>query len=909
MKKNQFTVILLLLLCLHVNSQDLSRYKQTYIYRNNTERIRMNAGKLVQSVRIATSEELSDLEKVRTHYPLTYPRAVSANKLSETRNYINSFNIVRNGNNVEGDSFPTSIDYLTTDNQIMILEYLEAIAYSSQRNSSDNLLFQDFIDHIINEEILYKFPPLLTNNYTPIRSITSSLINLISVCNDTQRIEILKILSWVSGYDIVHETSEKIHRERLLTIDHLFLLTESYFYYACYMPDNIAVEELKKLSIFLEISTEYHDGDWDILKRDGTSFHHWTHFNAYMYGYNPWISGISSLKGTMYKIGKEAYNRLKKGMVSMYIMSNRDTSGNFYANSLSGRHPLYGLKNPVTMQSFERMVEIGGDILGTEIDEELASQYNYFFKSDKYNVEPANMDGYYQFNYSPIGVYRKDNWVVTMRAPTTNFWGAEIYSGQNRFGRHQSHGTLEVMYDGDPIYSGIPTSGQGWDWNVVPGATTVHYTNWLDLMPNRNTTARFDQFTKTKDYAGALAWDDFGIFTSDFDQEDTWGSLRFTPTNLEFKKTVFVFDGMLISLGSDIKSSGSYNDNMITATNLFQSANQDSNKSVIVNGQSMTSGSSPITLGSDANHWLITPEGTGYYLPKGNDPLIIKNGMQEGPKYDGSDINNPFKTNAAKAYINHGVKPNNSKYQFVVIPATDQSKMQEVVSKLSSSNEEIYEVNSLSSNLHSIYYKPEKITAYSFFEATDKIKFGKIRTASSEMLIMSKDISDNELSFAVANPNLRPTGSPWVSTVTRTSISVEGNWKLKEEVSGVSTNPPINNQTMVRMNLAYGEPVYFNLVALSDEDNSEAPEGPDNELQINISLIPNSNEVTVNFLYPITEITYIEVYSLSGKLIYNKRLSAGSTGTSFILNGHYDNQVVIISVRNNKVSKVIKTIL
>lgn len=43
--------------------------------------------------------------------------------------------------------------------------------------------------------------------------------------------------------------------------------------------------------------------------------------------------------------------------------------------------------------------------------------------TDKYDIEPAKVDGYYQFNYSPAGIYRQNNWVATMRSATTQFWG------------------------------------------------------------------------------------------------------------------------------------------------------------------------------------------------------------------------------------------------------------------------------------------------------------------------------------------------------------------------------------------------------------------------------------------------------------------------------------------------------
>ena len=66
---------------------------------------------------------------------------------------------------------------------------------------------------------------------------------------------------------------------------------------------------------------------------------------------------------------------------------------------------------------FRELVEIGGDIDGKEFDPELAAYYNAFFKTNHYKgIAPRKLDGFYQFNYSPAGVYRQANWVAPCAA-------------------------------------------------------------------------------------------------------------------------------------------------------------------------------------------------------------------------------------------------------------------------------------------------------------------------------------------------------------------------------------------------------------------------------------------------------------------------------------------------------------
>ena len=78
-----------------------------------------------------------------------------------------------------------------------------------------------------------------------------------------------------------------------------------------------------------------------------------------------------------------------------------------------------------------------------------------------------------------------------------------------------------------------------------------------------------------------------GIFATDFDQTDTWGGQRFTPTNLTFKKSMFAFDNMIISIGNGISASGTYGADMITATNLFQNIVSAESSDLLLSGEKL----------------------------------------------------------------------------------------------------------------------------------------------------------------------------------------------------------------------------------------------------------------------------------------------------------------------------------
>ena len=771
----------------------------------------------------ATDMEISDFNTLK----LGFGRTPTGNtgKIRELLSKVSAMNIVRNSDGtVSGDVMPTPKE-LTLDYLNELSSDVEILA-ASISNQQVKTAFNNLVDHIIDQGLLYNFSGLTYSDYTNVKAIPAGFLNAMNAYTEAQKVEIIKAVKWIVEFNLAYAPLEYTLPNQ--SSDYIYnFLPHLYGCAANYPDQDVAIENMKALTRLLENASEYSPGSNDILKPDGTGFHHNTHYNNYMYAYRSWVEYIGKLKGTCFRINQD--ERIKKAVVSMYIMSTKSEDGKIQlsANSLAGRHPLVGgTEMTFTKDLFKTLVEVGGDIMGTGIDSELASQYNYFFMEDFYSgVNKADMDGFYQFNYSPAGIYRQDNWVATMRCPTTKFWGGEIYSKTNRFGRYQAHGTLEIMYDGAMENSGFPKKDNdnsttketgGWDWNVEAGSTTVHYTSWKEMMPNKNVTDRFDQYSKTTNFAGALAWKDCGMFGAEFDQDDSWGSQRFTPTNLTFKKSVYAFDGMLISLGSNISASGSYSDDMITATNLFQGIDSDVSGDLIINGETMPAGAEAKTNDSSADLWMLTPQGTGYFVPKGNDPIVIKHGEQESPNETGDNVDSPVTVTAAKAYIDHGVKTSDKKYVFVAVPATNTTDMTQLAAKMANNGGEIFEIKAQNEKLHALTYKPANVTAYSIFTAMSDLNFGCVKSTGSEMLLMEKlDTEKKTLSLAVANPNLRPKDDEtygWVATPTETNIVVDGEWVLSQDVDGVVVTPQSDNTTMITLTLAEGEPVYIELI-------------------------------------------------------------------------------------------------
>lgn len=746
------------------------------------------------------------IKKLKSKYTIKNSSSTEA-QLRPVRTFYDSLGIKYNS---DGTVVGKPISITSNLDKKYLVKASDALKVLSLSESSDDQqLSQILLDYLLDQGIAEGMPFIMNyGDYATMRAVPNNFLLALNACRKDQVEPLLNLVRWITEYGKVF-TPEGEYLP-YINADAVTNMIAIYYGYATQIPNELEqIQGLKAITRFLERHTEYVPGAKDILKVDGTGFHHKTHYNGYMYAINHWINYVYDLKGSPLMINAASFGRIKKAVLSMYLLVPRSNNDDKYmANALAGRNMFgrNGSRIQVPASGLKKLIEIGGAIEGIAFNNELAAAYNYFFETQEYAVPSVKYDGFYAFNYSPIGVYRDASWVVTMRSPTTKFWGAEIYSKTNRFGRYQSHGTLEVIYPGGLKNSGYPADNQcgGWDWNMAPGSTTVHYTNWKEMTPDENATQRFDQFTENSNYSGALSFGQFGVFSAEFDQGDSWGKKCYTSTNLKFKKTVFAFDKMLVAIASNIESQGKYRNDRITATNLFQNIIYKKSSSIYVNDK-IISEMQELNLNSDNDdQFLVDAQSTGYIIRKGNDPIVIKYGAQKSPKHTAEDVDNP-KTEviAAKAYMRHGVKPTAKSYHYVVVPNTTIEELR---------NKELsYSILYQNENIHGLSVGNK--TFYSVFNPVEKLEKGLLINSESQALIIVEE-KKNSLSLAVCNPNLNPIPDKkfeWISTPTTIGISIRGVWKLSEAVENVKLT--VNNgQTHLSFKLKDGNAIYFSLV-------------------------------------------------------------------------------------------------
>lgn len=529
------------------------------------------------------------------------------------------------------------------------------------------------------------------------------------------------------------------------------------------------------------------------IKTDYTGFHHNFYYpSRYVTpAYKAMSWAVNQLSGSSFDVNKETKEVLKKCL----LVNRLSTNSKDYPMSLAGRG------NPFT--NFNS----GADALKylalayDPIDKQLAELINRVEPSSAISGfgKEAYPNGFWQLNYGTMGIYRASDWVANIKGFNNYFLGQEIYSGTSQYSRYAAYGALEILYSGGNSASGKNING--WDWNIIPGTTTIHLP-----LSKLNANGRRDERTDSK-FAGSLRFGskenyylenettiegEGGIFAMDFQQKNI--STNHNPS-FRFQKSVFCIDGLMICLGSGISNNDT---EYRTATNLFQNYIKSTTTRLIVNNESFSA--YPLTKEMDlsnGNHWLIDAVGTGYLVKKGKGIIrLSKKNQNSRNDSNKSDTNGKFAT----AYIDHGFAPTGATYDFLVLPNANASEMR----SLTENTNKTYKVLENNSNVHAISY--QNIEAYAMYNINKDLKNTIISANSASCLAVVKNI-DGELHCTISKP-LIVFGDDGLAIKETIQLSFNGYYEIKGG-KGIQLNSSSSDGTIIDIEVSNAEPNDF----------------------------------------------------------------------------------------------------
>lgn len=575
-----------------------------------------------------------------------------------------------------------------------------------------------------------------------------------------QREDILKALSFWSALQETRRPCPSI-RDELLDSWHTLLQAKTIS--ALLIPDERErARAMYGLSRWISTSLHYTSGTIGGIKIDGTCFHHGGFYPAYTAGALGLLGEFVALtNGTCWLPTYPARTVLKKALLAMCTYSNRREWG----IGISGRHPFgFGMKQ-ADINALAHLAcagDLSGDVSVTGgIDKQLAEAYlrlcpNRTPLGDRLRQagfsKGQSPNGFFVYNYGAAGIFRRDDWMVTLKGYTTDVWGSEIYVKDNRYGRYQSYGSVQIMAGSDRKGSGYQM--EGWDWNRLPGTTTIHLPWELLDSPLPGTTMLHSK----EDFAGCSSLQgENGMFAMKLMERNL---KHFTP-DFTARKSVFCFGNRMVCLGSNIHNS---NQEYPTETTLYQCT--------------LAGCSGKAGWLSSVPQCLTDGFGNRYYVRQGEVQTYA--GMQESRHEKTRAVTHG---SFASAWIAHGKAPQNGSYEYLVWIQPSENDVEQGLNPV-----ETYQLLRQDSIAHIVHDRPTGITAYAVFEElqpdTDSIFYSLPREVMVMCRTTKASSQGNSLLMSVCFPGLdleeKSYTTPCDSRTVSKELLLRGNWQLEE---------------------------------------------------------------------------------------------------------------------------------
>jgi len=735
----------------------------------------------------------------------------SSSKIASVKSAFHAFKIQRVDEQITGrpyvsdDEYENSLNDVKMDQVGPVLEDLAQI-WHHHKDSEAKQMFYDLLDYVIDQGLNVGSGMGTNHHYGyNFREFPPAIFLMKDVLKEDGKLDeavaMLKYWTGVQEYRIAPEvgTLQGLMDSWNTTVIPRMIAVMS-------MDDTSEkAREMKAIKRWMDISLKIVPGSMGGIKEDGSGFHHGGLYPAYSKG---GYAGIGSflrfVNGTCFALSDEARINFGKGLLTMRNYSNHLNWG----FGICGRHPLAGSINSGTINAFAYLAKSGNPHTKAEIWNEMAASYmrlessNTTFKQEFTSLGITAEDtpeGNYTYNYGALGIHRRDKWMVSIKGYNKHVWGSEIYTKDNRYGRYQSYGTVQVIGSGNKVNAA--ESGfveNGWDWNRYPGATSIHLP--LDLLDSPNSGTLMEKSEEGFTGASNLNGEN-GIFGMKLREENR---TNFTGDH-QANKSVFCFDNRIVCLGSDISNSNSqYN----TETTLFQVnlKNQsdaiyaDSNNAII---------NFPLeqTLSSDKSHWIVDPVGNAYWLKAGLDVNLSRTTQDSRHNKTKVETQGDFAT----AWINHGTSPSNLTYEYVVLPNSTTQAIQDFSNQMKNQETAPYKVLQQNKEAHIVWDRESNTTGYVFFEQNTNLSDEFVKQVSAPGLLMIKASADKkELSLSLCDPDLHFPEVAYTSAKPSQKsvivLTLKGDWEISGQNSEGEIISTANEQTQIQFKLKDGMP-------------------------------------------------------------------------------------------------------
>lgn len=343
------------------------------------------------------------------------------------------------------------------------------------------------------------------------------------------------------------------------------------------------------------------------------------------------------------------------------------------------------------------------------------------------NLRPQDVLGTRHYWSSDYTAVQRPGYFTSVKMCSKRTIGMERdVNSENLLGYWLPYGLTYTYRRGDEFNYIFPV----WDWARLPGVTCPH----VEISTTDNATTYTSQSTA---FVGGASDGRYGATGMDFSLEQTTA-----------KKSWFWFEQEWVALGAAITSSH--------AKPIFTSIQQVlQNGGVVADGAAFSGSAKALT-----NPKWVLHDGVGYVFPA-NQTVQIQAAQQTGSvkRIFGLGSSATVSSNVFSLWIDHGTAPSGKTYQYVVVPGTDQTQIDQYAKSIPVT------VLSNTASLQAVTHTRQLVTGGVFFQSgTVAVPGGpSVRLDSPGIVVL------NEPAGTVAVSD--PTATLARLTVTVTNIS------------------------------------------------------------------------------------------------------------------------------------------
>lgn len=313
----------------------------------------------------------------------------------------------------------------------------------------------------------------------------------------------------------------------------------------------------------------------------------------------------------------------------------------------------------------------------------------------------------------------REKFFASVRMVSKGVKGSEETIGNNVLGGLTSYGLTFIMRTGREYDHIFPV----WDWALLPGVSAPRETFRPNHLSHMDST-----------FVGGVTDGTYGCAAMDF-------AKKILKINKSFggKKAYFFFDDEIVALGTALASDS--NNEFNTTLNQCLLTDQ-----VYIDGQAKGLEASPVAKQYEGR-W-VNHDSIGYVFPE-KQTFMLKNGEQSGSwKRISTNLSDaPVKHSVFTLYLEHGIKPKNGSYEYIVVPG--------ITSEETAAYSEEMPVRILKNSHHiqAVEHVPLK-TAGVVFHKPGQISLtsGLTVSADHQCFVLIRENPDGSFGVSAANP-------------------------------------------------------------------------------------------------------------------------------------------------------------